>query len=545
MVSGLPNEDVRPRSVLRLSAALVSALLLTAVALAPATQVAADEPGDEVELRVLAFNIFYGGDELNMKSFNWCRRAGGCPETFAQVVEAIQASNADVVGIQEAAMATRRLAEALEQADGATWYYDEQMHVISKYPLVDPPGADHYYTLVEVAPSKVVAIANTHLPAEPYGPYELRDGADPDEVLEIEKGTRLDQVTDYLDALDERLDPDIPVFFTGDFNTPSHLDWTAAAAAERGGFFVELAWPVSVALEDAGFVDSFREVHEDPVEKPGFTWTTGGPESVRNEVHDRIDWVLARGPEDSFRVTESQILGEKGGPDVDIEIDPYPTDHRGVVSTFEVTPADMPALVAVDQRRIERGDELTVRYRGVADEVVIVRTDAPDENLLSHLLDGTHDGTVTFATGELGPGAHDAVLVAGDDGLARIPFWVVEPGATPQVWTGKDVYAVGEPIDVHWKDAYGMRLDWFAIDGPGGNHTSPTARSCTTWPCGNPRYLMFEYLDGRIEGSLTFDEESHPGWRTWPLGPGAYEIRLLLDDHFRSVSSSPQFRVRS
>ena len=90
---------------------------------------------------------------------------------------------------------------------------------------------------------------------------------------------------------------------------------------------------MSRALADAGFRDSYREVHPDPVAVPGFTWTPGGPESVPNEVHDRIDWVLASG---RARAVESEIVGERGGPDVDIAIEPYPTDHRGVVSTFVV-----------------------------------------------------------------------------------------------------------------------------------------------------------------------------------------------------------------
>jgi hypothetical protein len=88
-----------------------------------------------------------------------------------------------------------------------------------------------------------------------------------------------------------------------------------------------------------------------------------------------------------------------------------------------------------------------------------------------------------------------------------------------------------------------MRLDWFAIDGPRGADASPRAASCTTWPCGNPRYLLFEYIDGRIEGSLTFGPTSQPGWQSWPLGPGRYEVRMLLDDHFRAVAASPPFRV--
>ena len=126
----------------------------------------------------------------------------------------------------------------------------------------------------------------------------------------------------------------MPVFLVGDFNSPSQLDWTQADGGQRDEVPYPFAWPVGTAVATAGFRDSYREVHADPVETPGFTWTPGGPETDPKEVHDRIDWVLAAGPAET---EESEILGEDGGPDVDIAAgNPFPSDHRGVVSTFSV-----------------------------------------------------------------------------------------------------------------------------------------------------------------------------------------------------------------
>ena len=51
---------------------------------------------------------------------------------------------------------------------------------------------------------------------------------------------------------------------------------------------------------------------------------------------DRIDWILHSGPASTV---DSRIIGETGGPDVDLGFAaPYPTDHRGVLSTLSVTP---------------------------------------------------------------------------------------------------------------------------------------------------------------------------------------------------------------
>jgi hypothetical protein len=46
-----------------------------------------------------------------------------------------------------------------------------------------------------------------------------------------------------------------------------------------------------------------------------------------------------------------------------------------------------------------------------------------------------------------------------------------------------------------------------------------------------------------IEGSATFDASAFPGIATWPLKPGTYEIRFLVDDSYRSIAVSANFKV--
>jgi hypothetical protein len=45
------------------------------------------------------------------------------------------------------------------------------------------------------------------------------------------------------------------------------------------------------------------------------------------------------------------------------------------------------------------------------------------------------------------------------------------------------------------------------------------------------------------KGSTTFGPASQIGYKTWPLGTGNYEIRLLLDDGYRLAAASPQFKI--
>src|SRR4029079_8033446 len=74
-----------------------------------------------------------------------------------------------------------------------------------------------------------------------------------------------------LAAMDELLGDGYPVFLTGDFNEPSSLDYTGDAVGTRKEITEPVAWPVSEALFDHGFRDSYREVHDDPVAVPAIT----------------------------------------------------------------------------------------------------------------------------------------------------------------------------------------------------------------------------------------------------------------------------------
>jgi hypothetical protein len=341
-------------------------------------------------------------------------------------------------------------------AEKLGWHCSPRTQIISRYPISDPPGANGLYVFVEPSPGRVVAVSDVHLPADPYGPYEIRDGATLAEVLELENDLRVPDVQDELRALPPLAARGIPVFLTGDFNTPSHLDWTQAVADVRADVPFPVQWPVSKALTNAGFKDSFRVVHPNPVAKPGFTWTPGSPEGERVEVHDRIDWVLSM----LATAIASKVVGEGGNPNTDIAVDPWPSDHRGIVSTLEVTPAPMPVLVAVEERSRDQGQTLHVRFHGGA-SVALVRGGT---TATAQSTGGAVDGTLSFATTNLASGAYQAVLRnSSGQALSRSPFWLYAPGSATTVKTAKSVYKVGEPIKVSWRKAPGMKFDWLGL----------------------------------------------------------------------------------
>ena len=257
---------------------------------------------DSIALRVMSFNIEWGGAHVR----------------FASVVEAIRASGADIVGVQEAEGNLQRLAADLG------WHYNLRNYAVSRYRVIDPPEADGKYVYVEVRPGRVVALANVHLPSDPYGPDWIRDQRPPEEVLDLERRVRLPKIEPVLGVLRGLHESGVPVFLTGDFNAPSHTDWTETVVGTRPFAAYALDWPVSRAVAGAGFRDSFREAHPDPLTHPGFTWWAKR-QRIRDfnpgegDPQDRIDFLWYAGP---ARVTDSEIVGEEGAAGVSIAVMP-------------------------------------------------------------------------------------------------------------------------------------------------------------------------------------------------------------------------------
>ena len=217
---------------------------------------AASAHGVPRTLKVMVFNIEYGGTQVS----------------FKKVAEALKKASPDVVGLEEAETNTARLARLAGYP-----YYNAGLQIVSRYPIIEPSGAGGVYAFIEVQPGYVVAISNVHLPSDPYGPNWIRDGKSADQVIALEKRLRLPAIKQQVLVLPKVAAQGIPVFVTGDFNSPSHLDYTQAAVGTRPEVKYVVDWPVSQAMADAGFKDSYRLAHPDPVKDPGLTWWAARP----------------------------------------------------------------------------------------------------------------------------------------------------------------------------------------------------------------------------------------------------------------------------
>jgi len=459
--------------------------------------------GEEMELSVLTYNIEYSGNR-----------------STDAVIEDV---DADVVGVLES---YNRLPEIAEKTGYP--YYNLGLQLLSKYPIHEPSGAEGLYALIEVQPGYVVAMFNTHLDYVRYGPRLYLGGMPLEEVLASEDEVRTRSIEVLTPDMQSLLGEGYPVFLTGDLNQPSSLDYTEETVGMREGVTEVIPWPVSEVLLDIGMRDTFREIHPDPVGNPGLTH--GNPDFQEGGFGDRIDYLYAGGP----AVTQtSELVGEVGGPNVDREYEPWSSDHRAVLSTFEVTPVELRQTLSLERRLLTEGEELGVLYHAPGSTQntisIVPEGGSADEALTSETVGG-ESGTTSFRTDSLDPGGYGIVLTDADGAeLERNAFWVRSEEEDVALSTDKASYAVGEPIEVTWDDGPANRWDWIGVYEAAA--ADPTQDD----------YLLWGYTGGHdagalppaVFGAMTMGPDSQG--RPWPLPSGDYRIHYLLADQYESA----------
>lgn len=301
--------------------------LLVASALAP--------QAFATDLTIMSYNIWGGG--ANEK------------KPVDETVAVIKAVNADVIGIQETRLesdpctadvcppvgesAAAKIAAAL-----GYHYYDQTASndalwanaILSRYPITGKATKNDTGVTLDVGGRKV-QVFNIHLDDSPYQPYQLLNieyGDAPfvktaDEAIKFARDTRQGGLKLLFADMDEAGEADAAFVF-GDFNEPSHSDWTDAAV-KAGHQPLAVEWPTVKAIEEKGFVDTYRKVFPDVAAKPAFTWTPTSEPTATDDHHDRIDFALAKAQK--LEVLAAGIVGEKA-PQADLVVTPWPSDHR-------------------------------------------------------------------------------------------------------------------------------------------------------------------------------------------------------------------------
>lgn len=290
-------------------------------------------------------------------TFNVWGAGSNTGTSIEATVAVLRTIDADIVGLQEVRSEAESckaddcpaggpdgIAERLAEALGYHVYVQRGEHealwanaILSRYPI--SKNIDDDLGVVFEVDGRKIAVINIHLTDYPYQPYQLLGipyGDAPllqteNEAIAAARAARGGAVKRVMDRI-SLLDDVDAVVVTGDFNEPSHRDWTGRAAS-AGRHPIAVDYPTLRAFESAGFIDTWRAVHPDEMLAPGYTWTpTTSPEDP-DDHHDRIDFVLVRG--DGVTVERVTIVGESQ-VGADIVVAPWPSDHRAVVATVSI-----------------------------------------------------------------------------------------------------------------------------------------------------------------------------------------------------------------
>jgi len=318
-------------------------------------------------IRLLNMNTWYGGNMV----------LGGTQ----MIANAIDASNPHLVVLQEIPV-IKHLQLALA-AKGKMYHIQSgkgDVALLSKWPIEKVeavPGADDSIAAYHINwPWGKLVVGAAHLDWEHFSPAMAR-GYDPTAMLltrydKMEKAftsgdpaavqamlladdnsKRGPQIQAWINYA-KTLPKEAAVILSGDFNEPSHLDWTTSTSKDFDHNGLVVPWRRSQMLSWAGFRDSYREKFPDPKTHPGMTWpahafgekNTGWTPGA--DERERVDFVYHN---DKLTTVDAGLMGGnnywvRGGLDklahtqdnYPMDLLPWPSDHKGLFVEFTVVP---------------------------------------------------------------------------------------------------------------------------------------------------------------------------------------------------------------
>lgn len=321
------------------------------------------------KLKVMQMDLWDGGANVN--------------DSYNVLVAEILEQDADIVTLSDIGTAdfsglTAKLAEA-----GKTYYSSMESStpekptsmILSKYEVVETENSA-YYSKISVAVDGVpVSIYSVNMPDEKFAWHLPRGynggyGASGKEWAKAANGP----VTDFFEIYEknnqsERIevaaniaaaisDDEGFVIVSGNFNEPSYLDWTAETKDMYDHHGLVYDWDVSVKMQQAGMIDTYRTLYPSAVTHPGFTYPAdnkmlveGKSLSIATEAdeRERLDFIYFREYRDgerNIRPESMSIIGSnmcivKNAPKQEESKDTFvspkqniPGNHKGVVATF-------------------------------------------------------------------------------------------------------------------------------------------------------------------------------------------------------------------
>ncbi len=316
-------------------------------------------------LKVLSLNTWHQGESVD----------GG----FDAIVDIILQTEADVVMLCEIRNSNNiifstKITNELKKRGGDYHSFNSGKSpiILSKYPIVSRPtihSTSLTKCIIKLNESAQLAVYSSHLDYTHYACYLPRgyDGitweklpepiSDLSAILAQNKASARDEAIELFvkDAAIEKEKGNM-VLLAGDFNEPSHLDWTLETKDlfDHNGMVVP--WHCSKILEAHDYVDAYRTKYPDPVSYPGHTWAAYNKDVELSKLvwtpeaddRDRIDFIYYN---KDFRLTLEDIIivGPSGsivngqGVEDNTLLDKFllpqgkwPSDHKGLLATFKI-----------------------------------------------------------------------------------------------------------------------------------------------------------------------------------------------------------------
>ena len=318
--------------------------------------------------------------------FNVWNQGVNVTDGYDGVVNTLAEIDADFVTISEVRnyddiFYLRDLCVRLQKLTGDRYYtfYTYDSGLITKHPILEsatihPINGDHgtVYKAVTSIAGKRVALYTAHLDYQHYGNFMPRGYSgidfsrldapiiDEKSIIDVCLNSQRDEaIKEFIADAKKETEKGSMILIGGDFNEPSHLDWTEETKNlfEHNGAIVQ--WPVSTLLEEAGFKDAYRELYPNPVTHPCITFPCFNPRksaasvtwTPESDERDRIDFVHHY-PYTGLSVTNAQVVGpvatvafaekvDKAGEDPHITPEAvWPSDHKGLLIEYTLDNVD-------------------------------------------------------------------------------------------------------------------------------------------------------------------------------------------------------------
>nr|WP_198160647.1 endonuclease/exonuclease/phosphatase family protein [Pedobacter panaciterrae] len=268
-----------------------------------------DQP--PAQIKVMNYNIYHGGNETG-------KFVGPM-----RIAEIIKESGADIISMQETYGSGARIADAL----GYYFYLrSSNLSIMSRFPIEETITGEHPFynggAHINLGPKKqLLFVANwLNFPFDYWDDLEKNVDIDSATWVNKQQTVNAEKLEQILNVMKGDFKEGLPVIFCGDFNTGSHLDWTEATRHLNKGYVIP--FPSGILMEKAGFKDSYRTLHPDPLKNRGITWSPMHPSAFK----DRIDYIYYKG-NDLIPLTSDVIETHKVA---------YPSDHGAVLTTFKI-----------------------------------------------------------------------------------------------------------------------------------------------------------------------------------------------------------------